>query len=163
MLIDSLSCIKYPYRGIFPSLWWDLFEKWYEDGWLVLVGYLMALTSDLILGHISPFCLSILEIEIVAGLVLDWALTFGLSMIYDIRVFPHGFIEIEIDCIRFYPWDWRILPWSACETNCYHHNCPTNWVIQMSSILCTLSFIFRWVVVYTLRDLSFEIRRQSSF
>ena len=129
----------------------------------MLVGYLMTLTSDLILGHISPFCLSILEIEIVVGLVLDWALTFGLSMIYDIRVFPHGFIEIEIDCIRFYPWDWRILPWSACETNCYHHNCPTNWVIQMSSILCTLSFIFRWVVVYTLRDLSFEIRRQSSF
>ena len=37
----------------------------------MLVVYLMTLTSDLILGHISPFSFSILEIEIVAGLVLD--------------------------------------------------------------------------------------------
>ena len=37
----------------------------------MLVVYLMTLTSDLILGHISPFSFSILEIEIVAGMVLD--------------------------------------------------------------------------------------------
>ena len=35
------------------------------------VVYLMTLISNLILGHISPFSLSILEIEIVANLVLD--------------------------------------------------------------------------------------------
>ena len=33
--------------------------------------YLMTLISDLILKHISPFSLSILEIETVASLVLD--------------------------------------------------------------------------------------------
>ena len=84
-------------------------------------------------------------------------------MIYDIRAFSRGFIEIEIDCIGFYPRDRWILPWSVYEMDCYRHNCPIDWVIQMSSILCTLSFVFRRVVVYTLRDLSFEIHRHSSF
>ena len=37
----------------------------------MLVVYLMTLTSDLILGHISSIFFSILEIEIVVGLVLD--------------------------------------------------------------------------------------------
>ena len=37
----------------------------------MLVVYLMTLTSDLILGHISPFSFSIFEIEIVACLVSD--------------------------------------------------------------------------------------------
>ena len=37
----------------------------------MLVIHLMTLTSDLILGHFSPFSLSILEIETVASLVLD--------------------------------------------------------------------------------------------
>ena len=35
------------------------------------VVYLMTLISGLILGHISPFSLSILEIETMANLVLD--------------------------------------------------------------------------------------------
>ena len=35
------------------------------------VVYLVTLISDLILGHISPFSLSILEIGSVASLVLD--------------------------------------------------------------------------------------------
>ena len=35
------------------------------------VVYFMTLISDLILGHISPFSFSILEIEAVANLVLD--------------------------------------------------------------------------------------------
>ena len=47
-----------------------LFGQWYEDGWYVLVIYLTTLISDLILGHISPFSLSILEIETMAILVL---------------------------------------------------------------------------------------------
>ena len=42
----------------------------------MLVIYLMTLTLDLILGHISPFSLSILEIEITASLVLDYALVY---------------------------------------------------------------------------------------
>ena len=42
----------------------------------MLVIYLMTLTSDLILGHISPFSLSILEIETGASLVLDYALVY---------------------------------------------------------------------------------------
>ena len=48
-----------------------LFGQWYEDGRLVSVVYLMTLISDLILGRISPFSFSILEIERVASMVLD--------------------------------------------------------------------------------------------
>ena len=42
----------------------------------MLVIYLMTLTLDLILGHISPFSLSILEIETTTSLVLDYALVY---------------------------------------------------------------------------------------
>ena len=38
------------------------------------VVYLMTLISDLILRHMSPFSLSILDIETVTSLVLDYAL-----------------------------------------------------------------------------------------
>ena len=55
------------------------FAQWYEDGWLMLIIYLMTLTLGLILEHISPFSLSILEIETMASLVLDYAL------VYDFR------------------------------------------------------------------------------
>ena len=37
----------------------------------MLAIYLITLTSDLILGHISPFSLSILEIGTTTSLVLD--------------------------------------------------------------------------------------------
>ena len=37
----------------------------------MLVVYLMTLTSDLILGYISPFSLSILEIGTMVSLVSD--------------------------------------------------------------------------------------------
>ena len=74
ILIGSLLCIRYPYWGIFPSPLRDLFGQWYEDGWLMSVVDLMTLISDLILGYISLFSLSILKIETVASLVLDWVL-----------------------------------------------------------------------------------------
>ena len=38
------------------------------------VVYIMILISDLVLGHISLLSLSILEIETVTSLVLDYAL-----------------------------------------------------------------------------------------
>ena len=46
---------------------------------------------------------------------------------------------------------------------CFHHCYLADWIIQMSSILCTLRFVFRWATISTLWDLPFEIRRQSSF
>ena len=60
-LTDSLLCIRYPYCNIFPSHRWDFFGQWNEGEWLVLVVYLMDLTSNIILGHIllplMRFCL----------------------------------------------------------------------------------------------------------
>ena len=44
-----------------------------------------------------------------------------------------------------------------------HHCYLVDWVSQMSTILCTLRFAFRWATIYTLWDLPFEICRQSSF
>ena len=46
---------------------------------------------------------------------------------------------------------------------CFRHCYLVDWIIQMSSILCTLRFAFRWATISTLWDLPFEIRRQSSF
>ena len=67
------SNIRY-YTRVYCSFDEILFVWRYEDGWLMLVVYIMTLTSDLILWHISPFSSSILEIGIATDLVLDWVL-----------------------------------------------------------------------------------------
>ena len=124
----------------------------------------MTLTSDLILGHISP---------IFFEYPWDWdSGQFGfrlstspeLPTIDCIRASLHGFVEIEMDCIRFHP---RSVGGSFSQMFmrqiCFHHCYLADWIIQMSSILWTLRFAFRWATIYTLWDLPFEVRWHSSF
>lgn len=124
----------------------------------------MTLTSDLILGHISP---------IFFEYPWDWdSGQFGfrlstspeLPTIDCIRASLHGFVEIETDRIRFHP---RSVGGSFSQMFmrqiCFRHCYLADWIMQMSSILRTLRFTFRWAMIYTLWDLPFEIHRQSSF
>ena len=123
----------------------------------------MTLTSGLILGRIS----------LLSEYPWDWdsnQLGFRLSTspelptIDCIRASLHGFVEIEMDRIRFHP---RSVGGSFSQMFmrqiCFRHCYLVDRIIQMSSILCTLRFAFRWATIYTLWDLPFEIRRQGSF
>ena len=87
-----------------------------------------------------------------------------LSMIDYIRTPLYGFVEIEMDRIRLHP---RSVGGSFSQMFmrqiCFRHCYLADRIIQMSSILCTLRFAFRWATIYTLWDSPFEIRRQSSF
>ena len=67
----------------------------------MLVVYIMTLTSDLILGDISSFSLSILEIGTSASLVLKLSTSMGLRMIDYIRTSLLGFVKVGMDPIRF--------------------------------------------------------------
>ena len=120
----------------------------------------MTLTSDLILGHISP---------IFFEYPWDWdSGQFGfrlstspeLPTIDCIRASLHGFFEIEMDHVRFHP---RSFSQMFTRQICFRHCYLADWIIQMSSILRTLRFTFRWAMIYILWDLPFEIHRQSSF
>ena len=88
----------------------------------------------------------------------------GLPTIDCIRTSLHGFVEIEMDHTRFHL---RSMSGSFSQMFmrqiCFRHCYLADWIIQMSSILCTLRFTFRWAMIYTLWDLPFKIRRQSSF
>ena len=134
------------------------------DGWSLLVVYLMNLTSDLILGHISSFSLSILKIETVASLVLDWVLVWSFRRLTVSGPPLYGFVETEMDRIRFHP---RSMGGSFSQMFMryifFRHCYLADWIIQMSSILRTLRFTFIWATIYTLWDLPFEIRWHSSF
>ena len=67
----------------------------------MLVIYLMTLTSDLILGHISSFSLSIFEIGTTTGFRSSTSMR--LPTIDCTRTSLHGFVETEMDHIRFHP------------------------------------------------------------
>lgn len=68
----------------------------------MLVVYLMTSTSNFILGHISPFSLGIIEIKTTAQLRFKLSTILILSMIDDVKTSLHGFLEIEMDHIRFH-------------------------------------------------------------
>ena len=90
--------------------------------------------------------------------------SFELPMIDCIRTSLYGFVEIEMDHIKFHP---RSMGGSFSQMFmrwiCFLYYYLADWIIQISSIFCTLRFACRWATIYTLWDLLFEIRRQSSF
>ena len=155
---QTLYCTSDIYTGAYsPFLDEIVFRQWYEDGWSLFVVRLTTLTSELILGHISP---------IFFEYPWDWdSGQFGLRLstspelptIDCIKASLHGFVEIEMDRIRFHP---RSVGGSFSQMFmrqiCFRHCYLVDWIIQMSSILCTLRFAFRWATIYTLWDSSTE-------
>ena len=101
-LTDSLLCIRYPYCNIFPSHWWDLFRQLNKGEWLVLVVYLMDLTSNIILWHICCFSLKYSWDWDSYRIDFKFSISLELPMIYDIRTFLHDFVKIKVDHIRFH-------------------------------------------------------------
>ena len=101
---QTLYCTSDIHTGAYSPLIDEIvFRQWYEDGWSLFVVCLTTLTSDLILGHISP---------IFFEYPWDWdSGQFGfrlstspeLPTIDCIRASLHGFVEIEMDRIRFHP------------------------------------------------------------
>ena len=145
-LIVSLLFIRYPYKVIFSFPWWNLFGQLYEDKWLALVVYLMALTSNLILGHIFLFF----------KYSWDWnsyQLDFKLSTSLGFRWFMISrpsymvFFDIEMDHIRFHLRSIDGFFNRVSEIDCFCHTYFVDWVIQeirfqMSCDVHTLRFIF---------------------
>ena len=95
--------IKYHTRAYSPIIGEILFAQWYKDGWLVLVIYLMTLTSDLIQEHIFPIFFEYPWDWDNDQLCFRLCTSLWLLTIDCIKTSLHGFVEIEMDHIRFQP------------------------------------------------------------
>ena len=68
----------------------------------MLVIYLVTLISNLVLRHISPIFFKYSWDWGGCQLNFRLSISLGLPMIYDIRPFLHGLVEIEMDRIKFH-------------------------------------------------------------
>ena len=102
ILIDSLFYIKYPYWVIFPSPWWDCVWATVHR-WMISSGYLPHDFS--IKSYTGAYFSIFFEYP------WDWdngqlgfrlSTSIGLPTIDCIGTSLHGFVEIEMNCIRFH-------------------------------------------------------------
>ena len=80
-----------------------MFGQRYIDGWSLVVVYLMTLTSDLILEHIFPIFFQYPWDWDNDQLCFRLCTSLWLLKIDCIKTSLHGFVEIEMDHIRFQP------------------------------------------------------------